>query len=124
MSRKTIFYGAFVILAILAMVVYHVPGLWIFMVVLVFLLVKTFNPFRLSVETIPKGFTEKKFYTSEVTLNYVEGPDNGPPLLFIPGQMEFWQGYELVMPHFSKNYHVFVVDVRGHSFTLAGSQCS
>jgi pimeloyl-ACP methyl ester carboxylesterase len=114
MSRTTIIYGAIVILAILAMVIYHVPGFWIFMGVIVFLLVKTFNPFRLSVETIPKGFTEKKFNTGEVTLNYVEGPDNGPPLLFIPGQTEFWQGYELVMPHFSKKYHVFVIDVRGH----------
>ena len=44
----------------------------------------------------------------------MEGPNNGRPLLFIPGQMEFWQGYKLVMPHFSKKYHVYVVDVRGH----------
>jgi pimeloyl-ACP methyl ester carboxylesterase len=98
----------------LAVVVFHVPGLYIFLGVIGFLLIKTFNPFRLSVETIPEGFTEKKFHTGKVTLNYVEGPDNGPPLLFIPGQMEFWQGYELVMPHFSKKYHVFVVDIRGH----------
>jgi pimeloyl-ACP methyl ester carboxylesterase len=28
--------------------------------------------------------------------------------------MEFWQGYILVMPEFSKDYHVFVVDIRGH----------
>jgi len=44
---------------ILAVAVYYVPGLWIFLGVIVFLLVKTFNPFRLSVETVPKGFTEK-----------------------------------------------------------------
>ncbi|MCX5779726.1 MAG: alpha/beta hydrolase, partial [Firmicutes bacterium] len=112
--NKAIIYGVLGISAILAMVVYHVPGLWLFLGVIVFLLVKTFNPFRLSVENIPQGFTEKKFNTGKVTLNYVEGPDNGPPLLFIPGQMESWQGYELVMPHFAKNYHVFVVDIRGH----------
>ncbi len=111
---KIIIYSALGILAILAMVVYHVPGFWIFLGVMVFLVVKTFNPFRLSVETIPNGFAEKKFNTGKVTLNYVEGPDNGPSLLFIPGQMEFWQGYELVMPYFSRNYHVFVVDIRGH----------
>jgi pimeloyl-ACP methyl ester carboxylesterase len=111
---KIIIYGALGILAILAVVIYHVPGFWIFLGVIIFLLAKTFNPFRLSVDTIPKGFTEKKFNTGKVILNYVEGPDNGLPLLFIPGQMEFWQGYELVLPHFSKNYHVFVVDVRGH----------
>jgi len=112
--NKAIIYGTLGILAILAMVVYHVPGFWIFLGVIVFLLVKTFNPFRISVETIPNGFAEKKFNTGKVILNYVEGPDNGPSLLFIPGQMEFWQGYELVMPHFSKKYHVFVVDIRGH----------
>ncbi|MFA5247626.1 MAG: alpha/beta hydrolase [Patescibacteria group bacterium] len=111
---KAIIYGGLGILAILAVAVYHVPGFWIFLGVIVILLIKTFNPFRLSVETIPRGFTEKKFNTGKVTLNYVEGLDNGPPLLFIPGQMEFWQGYELVMPHFSKKYHIFVVDVRGH----------
>jgi len=111
---KIIIYSALGILAILAVVVYHVPGFWIFLAVMLFLLVKTFNPFRLSVETIPNGFTEKKFNTGKVILNYVEGPDNGPPLLFIPGQMEFWQGYELVMPYFLKKYHVFVIDVRGH----------
>jgi len=111
---KIIIYGALVILAILAVTVYHVPGFWIFLGVIVFLLIKTFNPFRLSVEAIPQGFTEKKFHTGKVTLNYIEGPDNGSPLLFIPGQMEFWQGYGLVIPHFAKKYHVFVIDIRGH----------
>jgi pimeloyl-ACP methyl ester carboxylesterase len=112
--NKIILYGVLGILAILAVVAYHVPGFWIFLGVIFFLLIKTFNPFRLSVETIPEGFTEKKFDTGDVVLNYVEGPDNGPPLLFIPGQMEFWQGYMPIMPHFSKNYHVFVIDLRGH----------
>ena len=111
---KAVVYSIFGVLAVLAVVVYHVPGFWIFLAVVVFLLAKTFNPFRLSVETIPQGFTEKKFNAGEVVLNYIEGPDNGPPLLFIPGQMEFWQGYKLVIPHFSKKYHVFTVDLRGH----------
>jgi Na+/H+ antiporter NhaC len=92
---KTIIYGILGALAILAVTVYHVPGFWIFLALIAFLLVKTFNPFRLSVETIPQGFNEKKFNTGEVILNYVEGPENGPPLLFIPGQMEFWQGINL-----------------------------
>jgi len=111
---KAIIHIIFGILAILAVAVYHVPGFWIFSGVVIFLLAKTFNPFRLSVENVPEGFTEKKFDTGEVVLNYVEGPDNGPPLLFIPGQMEFWQGYMPIMPHFSKKYYVFVIDIRGH----------
>lgn len=94
--------------------VYHIPGFWIFLGVVFLLLAKTFNPFRPSVEDIPDGFCEKTFNTGKITINYVEGPKNGPALLFIPGQMEFWQGYRLVLPYFSKKYHVFVVDVRGH----------
>jgi len=73
-----------------------------------------FNPFVPSVESVPEGFSEKKFNTGKITINYVEGPNNGKPILFIPGQMEFWQGYKLVIPHFSKKYHVFAVDIRGH----------
>ena len=71
-------------------------------------------PPRVSVSGIPSGFTEKQFNTGEVVLNYVEGPDNGVPLLLIPGQMESWQGYQLVMPELAKEYHVFSVDLRGH----------
>jgi pimeloyl-ACP methyl ester carboxylesterase len=111
---KVVIYSILGILAIVAVVVYHIPGLWIFLGVVIYLLAKTFNPFRLSVETVPKGFVEKKFDTGKITLNYVEGPKNGSPLLLIPGQMECWQGYEQVMPHFSKNHHIFVVDIRGH----------
>jgi pimeloyl-ACP methyl ester carboxylesterase len=67
-----------------------------------------------SVYGIPSGFAEKQFNTGDVVLNYVEGPDNGVPLLLIPGQMESWQGYKLVMPELAKKYHVFSVDLRGH----------
>jgi pimeloyl-ACP methyl ester carboxylesterase len=49
-----------------------------------------------------------------MTLNYVVGPDNGLPLLLIPGQMESWQGYKRVLPELSKTFQVFVTDLRGH----------
>ncbi len=48
---------------------------------------------RTQVSGIPRGFKELRFTTGEVTLNYVVGPDDGLPLLLIPGQMESWQGY-------------------------------
>lgn len=112
--NKTFFWVITVIIILVLVVVFHIPGLWIFLGVVFILFAKTFNPFRLSVEKIPKGFVQKQFNTGTITLNYVEGPNNGPSLLFIPGQMEFWQGYNLVLPYFSKKYHVFVVDVRGH----------
>jgi len=111
---RAIIYNLLGVLAILAIVVFKMPVVWIILGFLVILISIIFNPFKLSAESIPKGFTEKKFNTGKIILNYVEGPDSGPPLLFIPGQTEFWQGYKLVIPNFSKNYHVFVVDVRGH----------
>ncbi|MBE3094013.1 MAG: hypothetical protein IMZ52_03200 [Actinobacteria bacterium] len=52
------------------------------------LVVFIFIPPRVSVLGIPCGFSEKQFNTGEVILNYVEGPENGVPLLLIPGQME------------------------------------
>jgi pimeloyl-ACP methyl ester carboxylesterase len=69
---------------------------------------------RTEVAGIPRGFTELRFTTGDVTLNYVVGPDNGLPLLLIPGQMESWQGYKLVLPELSKMFRVFVPDLRGH----------
>jgi pimeloyl-ACP methyl ester carboxylesterase len=76
--------------------------------------VLVFNPHRFTLAGIPKGFIEKKFDTGEVILNYVEGPDNGLPLLLIPGQMESWEGYKQVLPALSERFHVFAVDVRGN----------
>jgi len=112
--KKAILYNVIGVLAVLAVIIFKIPAIWVILAVLALIIFIIFNPFRLSVEKIPKGFAEKKFNTGKVILNYVEGPDNGPPLLFIPGQTEFWQGYKLVIPNFEKNYHVFVVDIRGH----------
>jgi pimeloyl-ACP methyl ester carboxylesterase len=69
---------------------------------------------KIKVEGIPEGFQELKFTTNGVTLNYVVGPNNGLPLLLIPGQMESWQGYKCVLPELSKRFHIFVPDLRGH----------
>jgi pimeloyl-ACP methyl ester carboxylesterase len=93
------------VLKIIGMVI---TGL-ILLLVILFLL-----PPRVRVEGLPGGFSEKQFDTGEVVLNYVEGPDNGPPLLLIPGQMESWQGYKLVMPDLAERFHGFSVDLRGH----------
>jgi pimeloyl-ACP methyl ester carboxylesterase len=111
---NAILYNVFGVLAVLAIIFFKIPAIWVVLGVLTLLVFWIVNPFMPRVESIPKGFTEKKFATGKVVLNYVEGPDNGPPILFIPGQTEFWQGYMLVMPEFAKDHHVFVVDVRGH----------
>lgn len=67
-----------------------------------------------TVAGIPEGFKELCFSTRDAVLNYVLGPDNGLPLLLIPGQMESWQGYKRVLPELSKRFQVFVPDLRGH----------
>jgi pimeloyl-ACP methyl ester carboxylesterase len=113
MSRAII-YNVLGALVVITIIVLKIPVVWVIVGGLAILVLVILDPFSPPVESVPKGFTEKKFNTGKVILNYVEGPKNGPPLLFIPGQMEFWQGYKLVIPHFSKTYHVFVVDVRGH----------
>jgi pimeloyl-ACP methyl ester carboxylesterase len=69
---------------------------------------------KIKVAGIPEGFQELSFKINDVTLNYVVGPDNGLPLLLVPGQMESWQGYKCVLPELSKRFHVFVPDLRGH----------
>jgi pimeloyl-ACP methyl ester carboxylesterase len=67
-----------------------------------------------TVAGIPEGYKELCFSTGDVALNYVVGPDNGLPLLLIPGQMESWQGYKRVIPELSKRFQIFVPDLRGH----------
>lgn len=60
------------------------------------------------------GFNEKQYVTNGITLNYVEGPDSGEPLILIPGQAGTWQSYEKVLIPLSKNYKIYAIDVRGH----------
>src|SRR5262245_46160454 len=60
------------------------------------------------------GFDEKDFHTGDVILNYVVGPDNGPPLVFIHGQSVTWEEYTFIMPLLAGRFQVFAVTLRGH----------
>src|SRR5690349_6509958 len=60
------------------------------------------------------GLAEKRFDTGTVRINYVAGPDNGPPLVLIPAQTGTWESYQRVLPGLSAGFQVFAVDVRGH----------
>ena len=51
---------------------------------------------------------------SPTTLNYAEGPDNGPALVLVHGQGMQWEDYARVLPELAKRYHVFAVDCFGH----------
>lgn len=61
------------------------------------------------------GFSEKTFVTESGTvLSYLEGPDNGEPLLLIHGQMVSKEDYAGVLPELSRHFHVYAVDCPGH----------
>ncbi|GAA5343921.1 pimeloyl-ACP methyl ester carboxylesterase [Planifilum fimeticola] len=60
------------------------------------------------------GFVEKDVTVGGSRIHYAEGPDNGPALLLIHGQLMDWTGYARVLPDLAEEYHVFVVDCYGH----------
>jgi pimeloyl-ACP methyl ester carboxylesterase len=61
-----------------------------------------------------RGFDEKYFHTGDVILNYVVGPANGPPLVFIHGQSVTWEEYTLIMPLLADRFQVYALTLRGH----------
>ncbi|QPC80830.1 alpha/beta hydrolase [Phototrophicus methaneseepsis] len=65
------------------------------------------------------GFTEKKAQIGDVTLNYAEGPNNGPALLLLHAQHMEWFSYSRVLPELSKSFHIFAVDYHGHGKTVS-----
>ena len=60
------------------------------------------------------GMVEKRAVVDGNTINYGEGPDNGPALMLVHGQGMEWQDYASVLPELTKRYHVFAVDCFGH----------
>ncbi|MBN2230275.1 MAG: alpha/beta fold hydrolase [Candidatus Thorarchaeota archaeon] len=57
---------------------------------------------------------EKRFHTGEISINYAEGPSNGPPLVLVPPQGADWTNYQNSIPLLVDDFHVYVLDVRGH----------
>jgi len=60
------------------------------------------------------GFTEKVFSGSQVSINYVEGPANGPPLILLHGLTRDWHAFTVLLPQLSRTFHVSAMDLRGH----------
>ena len=69
---------------------------------------------RLIAKAFDAGVVEKQATVNGATINYGEGPDNGPALLLIHGQSMEWEDYASVLPELSKRYHVFAIDCFGH----------
>jgi pimeloyl-ACP methyl ester carboxylesterase len=60
------------------------------------------------------GIVEKRVGLGGVNLNVAIGPDNGPPLVLLPGQTQPWESYTKVLPALSRRFFVHAVDIRGH----------
>jgi len=57
---------------------------------------------------------EKTFTANNVVFNYAEGPESGPPLLFLHGLSACWQAGMSIIPHFISRFHAYAMDFRGH----------
>lgn len=57
---------------------------------------------------------EKRYGKGEIDLNYSEGPDAGPSVLFLHGLTDRWQFFLPVMPAMTQRWHVYALDFRGH----------
>jgi pimeloyl-ACP methyl ester carboxylesterase len=57
---------------------------------------------------------ERIYKDGELKINYAEGPDSGPPLLFLHGLSDRWQFFQPVMPSLTQRWHVYSTDFRGH----------
>ncbi|WP_260926709.1 alpha/beta fold hydrolase [Novosphingobium sp. 9] len=63
------------------------------------------------------GFVPKMAEVNGVRLSYVEGPDNGPPLVLLHAQLLDWFSYNRVLPALSKRFHVYDIDYPGQGAT-------
>ena len=56
----------------------------------------------------------KKYTHGDVTLNYAETLNEGPPILFLHGLSDRWQFFLPLLPQISMRWHVYALDFRGH----------
>jgi pimeloyl-ACP methyl ester carboxylesterase len=73
------------------------------------------------VNEIHLGLVERTFDAgaarSNVRINYVEGPANGPPLVLLHGLGRRWQVFLPLIPALSLRWHIFAPDLRGHGMS-------
>lgn len=73
------------------------------------------DPWATTVEEA--GYQPATATVNDIELSYVEGPDNGPPLVLLHAQHMDWFSYSRVMPALAQSFHVFVIDYPGHGAT-------
>lgn len=64
------------------------------------------------------GYVAKTAQVNQVTFSYVEGPDNGPPLVLLHAQLLDWFSYSRVLPDLARSFHVYDIDYPGHGATV------
>lgn len=65
--------------------------------------------------SVKLGIEVKQFQVGDGSIiNYAEGPDNGPNVVLLHGQMVDWKDYRTVLPELTQNFHVFALDYYGH----------
>ncbi len=57
---------------------------------------------------------EKTFDADGMSLNYVEGPPGGQPVVMLHGVTNRWHNFMPVLPLFGWGYHAYALDQRGH----------
>lgn len=75
------------------------------------------DPYHAKVDAA--GFVKKTARVNRITLSYVEGPNNGPPLVLLHAQLLDWFSYSRILPALAEHYHVFDIDYPGHGETIA-----
>jgi pimeloyl-ACP methyl ester carboxylesterase len=60
------------------------------------------------------GFQEKIFQSGSASINYAEGPSNGPALVLLHGLARDWKSFSVLLPELSSRFRVFTLDLRGH----------
>ncbi|SEP72312.1 Pimeloyl-ACP methyl ester carboxylesterase [Faunimonas pinastri] len=74
------------------------------------------DPYHAKVQAA--GYVQKSVRVNRITLSYVEGPDNGPPLVLLHAQLLDWFSYSRVLPELAKSFHVYDIDYPGHGQTI------
>jgi len=57
---------------------------------------------------------EQLFTADLTTINFVEGPLSGPPLVLLHGGGDRWQQLLPIIPSLAARWHVYALDLRGH----------
>jgi pimeloyl-ACP methyl ester carboxylesterase len=58
--------------------------------------------------------TEKAFDAGPLSINYVEGPPSGAPLVLLHGLTGRWQTFDSIIPLLGWRRHLYGPDLRGH----------